>query len=162
MPKSIVNCSIAKSLAIIGERWSLLIVREAVMGSTRFDEFQARLGIARNILNARLVSLVKDGILEKQVSPDNARVFHYRLTEKGRELLPVLVSIMQWGDRWVQKDIGAPIILRDRKSGAGIKTLGLSTRQGKAMTFDDVIIIAGPGATPTMRRRLARSGADTP
>lgn len=154
MAKSLVNCSIARSLAIIGERWSLLIIREAVMGSTRFDEFQARLGIARNILNARLLSLVKDGILERQPSSNNARVHHYRLTAKGRDLLPILVSIMQWGDRWIHKDIGAPIVLRDRKSGADVEMLSVATAHGNPIQFDDLIITAGPGATPIMRKRL--------
>ena len=154
MVKALVNCSIAKSLAIIGERWSLLIIREAVMGSTRFDEFQARLGIARNILNARLVSLVKDGILEKQPSPNNARVYHYRLTEKGRDLLPILVSIMQWGDRWIHKEVGAPIVLRDRKTGKGVEILSVATANGDTIQLGDLVIIAGPGATPMMRKRL--------
>jgi DNA-binding HxlR family transcriptional regulator len=81
-----VNCSIAAALGEIGERWSLLILREAVMGSTRFDEFQANLGIARNILTGRLASLVKHGVLTRQVSPENARIHHYRLTQKGRGL----------------------------------------------------------------------------
>jgi DNA-binding HxlR family transcriptional regulator len=157
MSKSLVNCSIAKSLAVIGERWSLLIIREAVMGSTRFDEFQARLGIARNILNARLLALVKGGILDKQISTENARISHYRLTDKGRDLLPVLVSIMQWGDRWIHKDIGAPIVLLDRKSRKELTTLGLSTQKGKPVLFEDMVITAGPGATRIMKERFRKS-----
>jgi DNA-binding HxlR family transcriptional regulator len=151
-----VNCSIAKSLGIFGERWSLLIIREAIMGSTRFDEFQARLGIARNILNTRLVKLVEAGILHKQLSTDNARVSHYRLSEKGRALLPVLASIMQWGDRWIHRDIGAPIILVDKKSGAAIQELALATAGGKPLSFNDIVVTPGPGATRIMRKRLAQ------
>ena len=156
MSRHAVNCSIAKSLAVFGERWSLLIIREAVMGTTRFDEFQARLGIARNMLNTRLVNLVGDGILEKRASADNARIFHYLLTEKGKDLFPVLVSIMQWGDRWIHHDIGAPITLLDRKSGASINDIGLTSQRGKPLTLDDVVITPGPGATAVMRRRLQK------
>jgi DNA-binding HxlR family transcriptional regulator len=154
MPKRAVNCSIAKSLAVIGERWSLLVIREAVMGTTRFDDFQARLGIARNILNTRLVNLVNDDILEKKASEHSARIFHYTLTAKGRDLLPVLVSIMQWGDRWIHKDIGAPIILRDKKSCQSISDVRLTSERGTPLTLDDIVITPGPGATSVMRRRL--------
>lgn len=151
MTSPAVNCSIARSLGVFGDRWSMLIIREAVMGSTRFDEFQARLGIARNILNARLVKLVEEGVLQRKPSPGNARIFHYRLTQKGKDLLPVLVSIMQWGDRWIHQDTGAPIVLVDRVSGARIQNLALATADGKHLTFDDVNVTLGPGATPVMR-----------
>jgi DNA-binding HxlR family transcriptional regulator len=149
-----VNCSIQRALGEIGERWSLLIIREAVMGSTRFDEFHDRIGVARNILTDRLQTLVSNNILERKASPDNARVPLYTLTPKGLELWPVLVAIMQWGDHWIHQDIGAPILLLDRKSRKPLRQIELTTADGKSVSFTDVAITAGPGATSLMRRRL--------
>jgi DNA-binding HxlR family transcriptional regulator len=150
-----VRCSVAASLDIIGERWSLLIIREAVMGSTRFDEFHARIGIARNILANRLAKLVDNGILSRTQSPENARIPLYELTTMGRDLLPVLAAIMQWGDRWLHAKVGAPIILADRKSGAAIQQLQLKTKTGTPVTVDNLVVTPGPGATEMMRRRLS-------
>jgi DNA-binding HxlR family transcriptional regulator len=152
-----IRCSIAASLDVIGERWSLLIIREAVMGSRRFDEFHERIGVARNILASRLMMLVENGILLRSQSPENARIYLYTLTPKGRDLLPVLTSIMQWGDRWLHAKTGAPIVLTDRKTGSGILPLGLKTSKGIAVTMDDLVITAGPGATEAIRKRLGSS-----
>jgi DNA-binding HxlR family transcriptional regulator len=112
-----INCSIQRALGEVGERWSLLIIREAMMGSTRFDEFHERLGVARNILTDRLTTLVAHDVLSRTQSQDNARVHLYRLTPKGLALLPVLAALMHWGDRWIHADIGAPIVLVDITSG---------------------------------------------
>jgi DNA-binding HxlR family transcriptional regulator len=149
-----VRCSIAGALGEIGERWSLLIIREAVMGSSRFDEFHQRTGVARNILNERLQTLVDHGIFVRKVSPGNARIFHYTLTEKGLELWPVLVALMQWGDRWVHGKIGAPIILRHRSTGEQLAPLVLTTQTGKAIDASEIDITPGPGATRRVRERL--------
>jgi DNA-binding HxlR family transcriptional regulator len=154
-PNDTVRCSIAQALGEIGERWTLLIVREAVMGSTRFDEFHERLGVARNILADRLETLVAQGVMERQPSPDNARIHHYRLTDKGRDLLPVLAALMHWGDRWLHAQTGPPIVLVDRKTRHPIKTIAIATQGGKSLGAADVAITAGPGATPMMRARLS-------
>jgi DNA-binding HxlR family transcriptional regulator len=95
------NCSIARALDEVGEWWTLLIIRECTQGNTRFDEFQSELGISRNILTARLERLIELKILERFPLPERAKTFGYRLTAKGVELYPVLVALMQWGDRWV-------------------------------------------------------------
>ena len=149
-----VRCSIARALGDVGERWSLLIVREAMMGSTRFDEFHVRLGVARNILTERLSTLVTTGVMTRTPSPSNARIQHYRLTEKGLELLPVLAALMQWGDRWIHADIGAPIVLLDRKTRQPIKDVVVTGRSGKTLQRSDIEITAGPGATALMRKRF--------
>src|SRR5512140_1885367 len=94
------NCSVARTLEVIGEWWSMLVVREAFNGVRRFDDFQARLGIARNVLATRLQSLVEHGILDRRLYQERPERYEYRLTEKGRELYPVLISMMRWGDRW--------------------------------------------------------------
>jgi DNA-binding HxlR family transcriptional regulator len=149
-----VNCSIARALGEVGERWSLLIIREAVMGSTRFDEFHERIGVARNILTDRLASLVEHGVMTRTPSPDNARVHHYRLTDKGLELLPVIVALMQWGDRWIHADIGPPIVLLERTSRKPIRKIEVYAQSGRPVSRTDIDITAGPGATAVMRQRL--------
>lgn len=154
-----VNCSIARALGEIGERWSLLIIREALMGSTRFDEFHERLGVARNILNARLATLIGRGVMTRTPAPDNARIFHYRLTAKGLELLPVLAALMHWGDRWIHANIGPPIVLVDRTSGKPIRKVVVAGHDGRSLGRADVEITAGPGATALMRKRLSQSSA---
>ncbi len=160
MPKPVaVNCSIARALGEVGERWSLIIIREAIMGSTRFDEFHARSGVARNILTSRLASLVKHGVMSRTASPDNARIHHYRLTDKGAELLPVLIALMQWGDRWIHASIGPPIVVVDGKTGHPVQRVQVSARNGKALAQRDITITAGPGATPAMRKRLKSASA---
>src|SRR5829696_9377464 len=94
------SCSVARSLEVIGEWWTLLILRDAFFGVTRFEEFQSRLGIARNILTKRLDTLVDAGIFERRVYDEARDRSDYVLTEKGRALWPVLVTLRQWGDEW--------------------------------------------------------------
>ncbi|MFS0886331.1 winged helix-turn-helix transcriptional regulator [Aeromicrobium sp. 179-A 4D2 NHS] len=102
------NCSIAQSLEVIGEWWTPLILRDAMMGVTRFEQFQSRLGIARNVLSARLQTLVDHGILEEVQYSDRPPRSEYVLTQQGRELWPVLTMLRQWGDRWLATD-GPPV-----------------------------------------------------
>lgn len=93
-------CSVSRSLRHIGERWTFLIIRDAFYGVRRFDDFQANLGIARNILTKRLASLVDAGIMRRSQYQERPSRFEYRLTEKGRDLAPVLTTILAWGDKW--------------------------------------------------------------
>jgi DNA-binding HxlR family transcriptional regulator len=95
------SCPLAQTLEIIGEWWSLLILREAFFGVRQFGEFERRLGIAKNVLSSRLKHLVEAGVLERRPSRDDARQIEYRLTERGKDLAPVLVALSQWGERWV-------------------------------------------------------------
>jgi DNA-binding HxlR family transcriptional regulator len=95
-----VYCSVARTWAVLGERWTMMVVREAFRGTRRFDAFQRRLGVGRNVLSDRLQTLTAEGVFERvryQESPDR---FEYRLTEKGLDLYPVLLSLMRWGDRY--------------------------------------------------------------
>ena len=102
------NCSVAQCLEVVGEWWSLLIVRDAFLGVRRFDDFQARLGISRNILNQRLNHLVDNGVLERLPYQDNPPRSEYRLTDKGRGLWHVVTAMRQWGDRWAARRTAAP------------------------------------------------------
>jgi DNA-binding HxlR family transcriptional regulator len=104
------NCSIARTLEVIGERWTMLIVREAFLGTRRFDEFQRRTGAARNVLQARLERLVDEGVLRRVPYQERPPRYEYRLTRKGTDLLPVLQSLMLWGDRHAAPN-GPPIVL---------------------------------------------------
>src|ERR1700728_3286399 len=140
------NCSIARALEEVGEWWSLLIVRECTQGSTRFEEFQSELGIARNILTARLGRLLELGILERYLIEDRANTYGYRLTEKGEALYPVLVSLMQWGDEWLAPSGKPPLALVDATTGTPIKDVAVRAKSDRPLSFRDIRFVAGPGA----------------
>lgn len=112
------DCSIARALEAIGERWTLLIVREALNGTTRFDGLQANLGIARNVLSARLERLCEEGILERRRYQERPERFEYVPTRKGEDLLPVTLSLLAWGDRYyADPENGPPLLLRHDPCG---------------------------------------------
>ncbi|MQY27294.1 putative HTH-type transcriptional regulator [Nocardia sp. RB56] len=115
------NCSVGRALAVIGERWTLLIVREALDGAARFDDFRQRLGIARNLLTTRLDTLVQAGIMERiPYRVLGARLRHeYRLTPRGQDLRPVLVALLQWGDTYLADPEGPSVIVRHHPEGTG-------------------------------------------
>ena len=139
------NCSIARALDEVGEWWSLLIVRECTLGTTRFDDFQRRLGIARNVLTARLNSLVAHGVLEKVLAEGSERRNEYRLTEKGEALYPALMALMQWGDQWCGHK--APLQLVEHATGQPVEPVALRAGKRK-LGLHDVRLEPGPGATP--------------
>ncbi len=106
------SCSIARSLDVVGEWWTLLILRDAFRGVRRYEDFLTSLGIARNVLAVRLAKLVDSDILERVPVPEHAGRHEYRLTEKGRDLQPVLLSLLRWGDRWaIHEDEAPPVVL---------------------------------------------------
>lgn len=104
------NCSIARTLAVVGERWTLLVVRELALGRTRFRELRENVGVSTNVLTDRLAALVEHGIATKTRVAARGQVHDYRLTEKGADLLPVLVALTQWGDRHAAGEDGPPRI----------------------------------------------------
>jgi DNA-binding HxlR family transcriptional regulator len=142
------NCSIAKTLELIGERWTLLIIRDVFTGTRRFEDFQARNGIARNVLSARLTRLVDEGILEKRRYQDRPVRFEYRLTEKGIALWPVLVTLVKWGDTYTAED-GPPVVIEHKNCGGQITDHLTCDRCGAQMTARDAKARPGPGATAT-------------
>lgn len=121
LPRSYENqvCSVAGSLEVVGDRWTMLVVRESFLGTRRFDDFQRALGIPRTVLTSRLSRLVDDGILFRTPYQDHPKRFEYRLTEKGVELWPVIVALLKWGDRWVM-DGNAPMLLLHVGCGGSI------------------------------------------
>ena len=102
-------CSVARALSVVGDRWTMLILRNAFMGIRRFDDFQANLGVTRHLLSDRLKRLVEEDVLKKVPYQDRQQRFEYRLTEKGKDLYPVLLSLVKWGDKWMDRGLGAPI-----------------------------------------------------
>jgi DNA-binding HxlR family transcriptional regulator len=152
------NCSIARSLELIGERWTLLIIREAFLGTRRFDDFQRKLGVARNVLQARLERLVDAGILDRVQYQERPVRHEYRLTEKGVDLWPVLVSLLHWGDRHAAPD-GPPVVLRHRECGGSLDDRRRCVRCGAELVARDVVAVAGPGATAVGVDAVARGAA---
>jgi DNA-binding HxlR family transcriptional regulator len=141
------NCSIARSLEEVGEWWSLLIVRELTQGQYRFDQLQRELGIARNVLTTRLARLVELGIVERYPLPERANTDGYRLTPKGVDLYPVIVALMQWGDRWLAKGGKPPVALVEDRTGKPIETITVHAKGGKPISFSEVRFAPGPGST---------------
>jgi DNA-binding HxlR family transcriptional regulator len=149
------NCSLARSLETVGEWWTLLIIREAIWGTSRFDDFQRRLGIARNILSARLSKLQDVGVIERKVSGDSARIHDYLLTAKGWDLFPAMVALMQWGDRWIHTKEGPPIQFFDRAKGQPIQAIAVRDARGRPLRPNQIEIKAGPGARKETVKRAA-------
>ena len=141
------NCSIAATLELIGERWTLLIVRDAFLGVRRFDDFQSRLGIARNVLQSRLSRLVDEGVLRRVEYQERPQRFEYRLTSKGVDLWPVLVALMKWGDRHAFPD-GPPVVLRHKGCGGELDDHRVCTKCGNPLEANEVEPELGPGAVP--------------
>lgn len=145
---SAANCSIARTLGVVGEKWTLLVLREAFYGVRRFDDFHTALGCARNLLAARLKMLVAQGLLERVGYTDERGRGRreYRLTDKGRELFPVVVGLMQWGDKWTADEAGPAVQLFHRDCGQPV-TAQLACAQGHApLGARDVQAAPGPGA----------------
>lgn len=138
------NCSLAQTLSIIGERWTLLILRDAFFGAKRFSQFESSLGIAKNILSARLNMLVEEGILERRVSPEGAHT-EYILTEQGLDLQPVLLSMTHWGDKYRPNAKGDRLIFIERDSGEPIRRMGATSNDGRVLRPRDIRAVAGPG-----------------
>ncbi len=142
------SCSIAAALEVVGERWSLLIVRDVFLGLRRFDEIQASLGIARNVLQTRLTRLVRSGVLEKRLYQERPPRHEYRLTEKGLDLWPTVVALMQWGDQYAAGAPGPPVLLEHRGCGGAVDEHRMCEACGARLSVRDVRAQPGPGAGP--------------
>jgi DNA-binding HxlR family transcriptional regulator len=149
------TCSIASALEVVGERWSLLIVRNVFLGLRRFDEMQDNLGIARNVLQARLGKLVDQGVLERRRYQERPERFEYRLTDKGLDLWPTVVALMQWGDRYAPPQAGPPVVLEHRGCGGQVDEHRMCAKCGARLSVREARAQAGPGASadhPLVRR----------
>lgn len=140
------NCSIARSLEIVGERWTLLVLREVFLGFRRFEQIQRNVGVATNVLSDRLHTLVDHGVLRK-VATDRPDRFEYRPTRKGAELSPVLAALMHWGDRWTAEEAGAPRVLVHTACGHDTHAVATCAHCGEELRADELRTRPGPGAT---------------
>jgi len=152
------RCPVARAMAVIGERWAILILREAFYGTTRFDEFERALGIAPNILAARLKGLVEHGVLARR--PVEGGRHEYRLTEKGRDVFPAFLALKQWGDRWMAPPEGPVVELVERATGRPVQGPVLLGSEGGRLGYRDLVALPGPGASPALRARLDRRRKD--
>ena len=139
-------CSIARTLGIVGDRWTLLVLRDAVLGLHRFEQLLTSLGVASNVLSDRLNRLVAEGILERVRYSERPERFEYHLTKKGRELGVALIALMQWGDRYISEK--PPRIAR-RRSDKSRVSARLIARDGSVVTSDEIELVPGPGLEPT-------------
>ena len=131
------ECALPAALEAVGERWSFLILRGVFNGLHHFEEFQSTLGIARNILSNRLGRLVENEILEREPDPADRRKVAYRLTQKGRELLPVLIALRQWGERWVSGVPSNPVLV-DRDSRRPVAPMAVRAIDGRPLSLSEL------------------------
>jgi DNA-binding HxlR family transcriptional regulator len=150
------NCSIARALELVGERWTLLIVRDTFLGLSRFDQFQESLGVAPNVLSDRLNRLVGEGILERRAYSERPPRFEYRLTEKGRELAVPLLALMQWGDRHLSRK--PPRVARRRDDRSKVRAV-LIGRDDQLVSPAEIEVVAGPGLGLAANARHPRRSA---
>ena len=141
------QCSIARTLDLVGSWWSLLIVRDAMLGARRFKHFQKSLGIAKNTLTTRLNQLVEGGILTKVAAADGSAYEEYQLTEQGRALAPIIIALAQWGDKWAVHPEGPSFEFYDRQTGDDLAAIWPRRANGEAMALADVGV--KPAGTPT-------------
>jgi DNA-binding HxlR family transcriptional regulator len=138
------NCSLAQTLDIVGERWTLLILRDAFLGVCRFSQFQEDLGIARNILTTRLTRLVEEAIFEKTSATPGGHA-EYRLTEKGLALQPILLSMAHWGDVFKANPKGIRLVFIERETGLPIKPMSAISQAGQSLLPGEIQAVSGPG-----------------
>lgn len=143
------RCSIARTLSVIGDRWTMLVLRETFLRTRRFEDFQTHIGATRHVLADRLQKLVEHGILERVQYQDRPPRFEYKLTEKGRDLYPVITSLLGWGDRWMADEDGPPIELVHRSCGHRMVPVPSCPHCGEHVTARDVT--AQPGAAAAAR-----------
>jgi DNA-binding HxlR family transcriptional regulator len=140
-------CSAQRALEIVGDKWSVLILREAFLGTQRFTDFQRALGCAKNILSARLARLVEHDVLELRTYQENGERARdgYHLTAKGRDLFPVVVALMDWGDRYLSPD-GAPLHVKHKACRGRVHATIVCSKGHAAVDPRDVYVSPGPGA----------------
>jgi len=146
----------ARSLEQIGDGWTLLVLRNALLGARRFQDFEQTLGIPPNTLSRRLDGLVEHGLLVRRAYEDHPPRDEYELTAKGLDLAPVLLALSAWGNRWLAPH-GALIVCADRATGRRIEPVVVDRRTGRELVAGRVALRAGPGASPALRKSLQRS-----
>lgn len=142
-------CSIARSLAIVGDRWTLLVLRNAFLRIRRFDDFQQQMGVTRHVLSERLARLVESGVMIKVAYQERPPRYEYRLTEMGKDLYPVLQALTAWGDKWLDKGEGAPLQYVHSSCGHPYTPTMSCSVCHAAVTAQDTVALPGPGFKTT-------------
>ncbi len=153
------DCAIARSLEVLGDGWTLLVLREAFLGTRRFADFESHLTISKNVLTHRLAHLVEHDILEKVDAGQYGARFEYQLTRKGKDLVTVITALRQWGDRWIFGEGREPLQVIDRRTGKPIEPLRVRRADGSPVPARDLELRPGPGASPA---HLARWNEENP
>jgi len=144
------NCSIARTLEVIGDAWTPLILRDIAIGITRFDAIQRDLGISRKVLAERLASLVEHGVLQRAPYQEKPVRYDYYATEKGADLAFVLLAMQTWGNRWIFGEQGPPLLLRHEPCGATIEAVTACSNCGGKLAVGDLTPLPGPSFDPAM------------
>jgi DNA-binding HxlR family transcriptional regulator len=151
------DCSVAKALEVIGERWSLLIVRAVMHGDRRFGEMQGSLGIARNVLSARLERLIEEDILERRAYQESPPRYEYFLTQKGLDLWPALIALLHWGERYSPGPDGVRRLIVHKECGGEVSERGICESCGKVLHARDAKEVPGPAAKVSVETATAGS-----
>lgn len=138
-------CSLSRTLSVIGDRWTLLILRDCFLGIRRFDAFERRLGVTRHVLADRLKKLVEAQVLVRVAYQQKPLREEYRLTDKGKDLHPVMLALVHWGDRHMADQRGAPVLHRHKACGQLMRPVTVCSECGEAVGVRDVVVEAGPG-----------------
>lgn len=154
------NCSVAQALEIIGDWWTIMIVREAFLGARRFVDFEANLPISKNVLTQRLAHLVEHGVLERVDAGQHGTRYEYVLTPKGKDLTTVLTALRQWGDRWVFGAGREPMLVVDRRTGRPIPRVRVLGEDGQPVAARDLEPRPGPGASKATLKRFRQRAGD--
>jgi len=144
-------CTIARSASILGDHWNLLLIRQACQGTRRFGDFQAALGVGRNILSQRLGGLVEQGLLARVEYQRKPPRYEYRLTDKGREVYPILAAMAAWGDRWLTGPEGTPLVLHHASCGHDMRAEVKCSECGGLLDVREIRASRGPGYPSAVR-----------
>lgn len=148
-------CSVARAQAVVGDRWTMLILRSAFLRVRRFEDFQQQIGLTRHRLSDRLGRLVTQGVLEKRLYQERPPRYEYRLTAKGSELYPVLMALVAWGDKWADNGDGAPLLFKHQRCQHEFHAVLSCSHCGEALQPKEVIAMAGPGLRAHALRQQA-------
>jgi DNA-binding HxlR family transcriptional regulator len=149
-------CAVAQALEILGDWWTLLVVREAFLGTRRFADFEARLGISKNVLTQRLEHLVEHGVLERVDAGVHGTRYEYALTAMGKDLATVMTALRQWGDRWIFGEGNEPLLVLDRRTGRPIPRLRITGEDGTPLGAAELELRPGRGARTSGSRPRRR------